>query len=180
MKKWISWIATALVCVATLLIFALTSDFFSGKDRSGVLKVGFIYSEDESTPYTYNFIQGEYALAEKYGSKVDIISMRNVHGGEADEPIRQLVRKGCRIIFTNLDTDAMPRLAAEYPDVQFCQVSMPTISMEGQPENYQEAAQIETSICYRCYLCHSFPCHSRSRLLPDSCIDSMSCFASHI
>ena len=136
MKKWISWIATALVCVAALLIFALTSDFFSGKDRSGVLKVGFIYSEDESTPYTYNFIQGEYALAEKYGSKVDIISMRNVHGGEADEPIRQLVRKGCRIIFTNLDTDAMPRLAAEYPDVQFCQVSMPTISMEGQPENY--------------------------------------------
>ena len=28
------------------------------------------------------------------------------------------------------------KLALEYPEVQFCQISMPTISIQGQPDNY--------------------------------------------
>ena len=50
--------------------------------------------------------------------------------------MRDLIRQGCRVLFTNLDTDITTKLAAEFPEVAFCQASMPTISMEGQPENY--------------------------------------------
>ena len=129
------YIAAAIVCVVMLTFFALISGTFSRTGSSGVLKVGFIYSEDESTPYTYNFVLGQRALMDEYGSKVEIISESNVHGQEAEEPIRGLVRKGCRIIFINLDTDIAAKLAPEYPDVQFCQVSLPTISLEGLPKN---------------------------------------------
>ena len=50
--------------------------------------------------------------------------------------MRELIRKGCGILFINEDTDVPLQLAAEYPNVQFCQISMPTISTEGQPDNY--------------------------------------------
>ena len=50
--------------------------------------------------------------------------------------MRELIRKGCRILFINEDTEVPLRIAAEYPSVQFCQISMPTISTEGQPDNY--------------------------------------------
>lgn len=130
------YVAAVLVCLAVLLAAALLTGFFARSGMDGVLKIGFIFSEDESTPYTYNFIQGQRALKEEYGDKVEIISQSNVHGKEAEEPIRQLVRKGCKIIFINLDTDIAVSLAPEYPDVQFCQVSLPNIRLEGLPKNY--------------------------------------------
>ncbi len=128
--------AAAVICILTLLAFALVSGWFSRTSPDSSLNVGFIYSEDESTPYTYNFTQGQRALAETYGSRVKVFVQSNVNGREAEEPIRDLVRKGCRLIFMNLDTDAAARLCGEFPEVQFCQVSLPTIDPTGLPENY--------------------------------------------
>ena len=128
--------ATAVICFMMLLAAALFSGFFTRTGSDGPLTVGFIYSEDESTPYTYNFTQGQRALAEAYGRRVRILVQSNVHGKEAEEPIRDLIRKGCRLIFINLDTEAASRLCAEYPDVQFCQVSLPGIDPKILPENY--------------------------------------------
>lgn len=128
--------ATVVICILMLLVFALASGFFTRSSVEGTLTVGFIYSEDESTPYTYNFTQGQRALAEHYGSRVKILVQSNVHGKEAEEPIRDLIRKGCRLIFINADTEAAAQLCAEYPDVQFCQVSLPGIDPKELPENY--------------------------------------------
>ena len=130
------YVAAAVVCVLTLLVFALVSGYFVRTSPGGSLKVGFIYSEDESTPYTYNFTQGQRALAETYGSRVKVFVQSNVNGKEAEEPIRDLVRKGCRLIFINVDTEAVAGMCGEYPDVQFCQVSLPTIDPTDLPENY--------------------------------------------
>ena len=128
--------ATVVICILMLLAFALSSGFFTRSSVEGTLTVGFIYSEDESTPYTYNFTQGQRALEEHYGSRVKILVQSNVHGKEAEEPIRDLVRKGCRLVFINADTEAAAQLCAEYPDVQFCQVSLPGIDPKELPENY--------------------------------------------
>ena len=128
--------ATVVICILMLLAFALSSGFFTRSSVEGTLTVGFIYSEDESTPYTYNFTQGQRALEEHYGSRVKILVQNNVHGKEAEEPIRDLVRKGCRLVFINADTEAAAQLCAEYPDVQFCQVSLPGIDPKELPENY--------------------------------------------
>jgi basic membrane protein A len=50
--------------------------------------------------------------------------------------MRELIRKGVSLIFVNADTEAAVNLAPEFPKVQFCQISMPTIPIEGQPDNY--------------------------------------------
>ena len=134
--------ATVVICILMLLAFALSSGFFTRSSVEGTLTVGFIYSEDESTPYTYNFTQGQRALAETYGNRVNVFVQSNVSGKEAEEPIRDLVRKGCRLIFINVDTDAATKLCVEYPDVQFCQVSLPNIDPTGLPDNAEDLVQL--------------------------------------
>ena len=42
--------AAAVICILTLLAFALVSGWFSRTSPDSSLNVGFIYSEDESTP----------------------------------------------------------------------------------------------------------------------------------
>ena len=59
-------LATAITCVLVLLAVSVFTGFWTRQDRDTSLKVGFICSEDESTPYTYNFLQGVYALQETY------------------------------------------------------------------------------------------------------------------
>lgn len=130
-------IATLIVCVLILGAVSLFSGFWNRQQsETAGLKVGFICSEDESTPYTYNFLQAQYKLEEQYGDKIQVLIRSNVHQNAVEESMRELVRKGCSILFINEDTDIPPKLAAEFPNVQFCQISMPTISIEGQPKNY--------------------------------------------
>ncbi len=129
-------IATAIICLLALLTVSIFTGFWKKQEDRVQLKVGFICSEDESTPYTYNFLQGQYALTEQFGNRVQVFVRSNVHENVIEESMRELIRKGCRILFINEDTEVPLQLAAEYPSVQFCQISMPTISTEGQPDNY--------------------------------------------
>ncbi len=134
MKKQI--IMTAIICAVVLAAASILSGFWDVTQNSGVLKVGFVYSEDESTPYTANFVKAQRALEDEYGSKIEIMARSNVLSRECETPIRDLIRDGAKILFINMDTDIPVTLAREFPQVQFCQASMPTISIEGTPENY--------------------------------------------
>lgn len=136
MKKSHRIIVTAAFCLLVLLAASLLTGFWTNRPQYGVLRVGFIYAEDESTPYTANFVRSQRALQEEYGSKIEILSRSNVLSRESEEPMRELIEAGCKIIFINLDTDIPIMLAWEFPGVQFCQVSLPTISLDGTPENY--------------------------------------------
>ena len=134
MKKY--YLVTAVICALVLLAASFLFGFWNRSQESGILKVGFMYSEDESTPYTRNFVQAQHLLTEEFGDRVEVLARSNVLSREAEEPMRELIRKGCKILFINLDTDVAPRLAREFPEVTFCQVSLPDISLEGQAENY--------------------------------------------
>ena len=134
MKKRL--LLTVIVCLAVLTAAGICSRFWSVPHTGGTVKVGFVYSEDESTPYTANFVSAQRALEEEYGQKVEILAKSNVLGRDSEQPMRDLIREGVRVIFINLDTDIPVTLAREFPQVQFCQASMPTISIEGTPENY--------------------------------------------
>jgi len=134
MKKQL--ILTVIICAVVLAAASILSGFWHGPKSANVLKVGFVYSEDESTPYTANFVKAQRALEEEYGNKIEILAKSNVLSRECEQPIRDLIRDGVRILFINMDTDIPVTLAREFPQVQFCQASMPTISIEGTPENY--------------------------------------------
>ena len=130
------YLATAATCALTLLGFIL---LFSLRDRrieADSLKVGFIYENDESMPYTYNFVTAERALETEYGGRVQILTKSNTLETETEEPTLDLIRRGCRIIFTNSYSEQFADLAPDYPDVQFCQVSHLEKAPETVPENY--------------------------------------------
>ena len=129
-------ILTAIFCVLVLAAASMLTGFWHVKPNNGVIRVGFVYSEDESTPYTANFVKAQRAVAEEYGSKVEILAKSNVLSKECEQPIRDLIQDQCKVIFINIDTDIPVALAREFPEVQFCQVSLPTISLEGTPSNY--------------------------------------------
>ena len=109
-----SVILGAFFCVFRLL------NLTGGKDH---LTVGFVYDNDESTSYTYNFSLAKDAIEKKYGDKVDILTRSNALDDEIEEPVRELCEEGCDIIFFNGYSELVRGLAEEYPQIQFCQTS---------------------------------------------------------
>ena len=130
------YIVTALTC--SVILIALIGIFrmlnLSGGRNS--LKIGFIYDNDESTPYTYNFSLAKDALEKKYGDRVQIMTCSNVLDDEMEEPLRDLAEKGCDIIFFNGYSELVRELAPEYPEIQFCQTSYMDMSNQTVPKNY--------------------------------------------
>ena len=119
-----------------LAALSIITGFWDNAPKINVTRVGFVYSEDESTPYTANFVKAQRALEDEYGDRVQVLVKSNVLSRESEQPMRELIRDGVKILFINMDTDIPITLAREFPDVQFCQVSLPTISMDGTPDNY--------------------------------------------
>ena len=134
MKKFV--LPTVIICVLVLAALSIITGFWDNAPKINVTRVGFVYSEDESTPYTANFVKAQRALEDEYGDRVQVLVKSNVLSRESEQPMRELIRDGVKILFINMDTDIPITLAREFPDVQFCQVSLPTISMDGTPDNY--------------------------------------------
>lgn len=130
------YMVTALTCVVLLGIFAAVLRILNPSSVKDVLKVGFIYDNDESTPYTYNFSLAKDAVEKKYGEKVQIVTCSNVLDDEMEEPLRELADGGCDIIFFNGYSELVMKLAPEYPQTQFCQTSYMDMSGKEVPANY--------------------------------------------
>ena len=88
-----------------------------------ILKVGFLYENDDATPYAFNFTLAQKAMEKEFGDRVAVYSRTNVREDQTAEPLRELIRYGCRIIFCNTNSSQVHEIAAEYPNIQFCQVS---------------------------------------------------------
>ncbi len=130
------YIATALTCLtilAALIGVLRILNLTGGREH---VTVGFIYDNDESTPYTYNFSLAKDAVEKKYGDRVSILTNSNVLDDEMEEPLRDLAEQGCDIIFFNGYSELVRELAPEYPDIQFCQTSYMDMSHEKVPANY--------------------------------------------
>ena len=130
------YVTTALTCLVILIavIGGLRLLNLSGGREN--LTVGFVYDNDESTPYTYNFSLSKDAVEKKYGDRVRILTCSNVLDEEMEEPVRELAEKGCDIIFFNGYSNLVMELAQEYPDIQFCQASYMDMSDQTVPANY--------------------------------------------
>ena len=129
-------LVTLLSALLVLVCFTAVYPFWVRRGAAGVLKVGFIYENDGSTPHTYNFQLAEKALRQKYPEKVEIYTRSNVLNSETEEPLRELIRKGCSLIFTNGHSSDIYRMAEAYPEVQFCQIAWFDTSEETLPGNY--------------------------------------------
>ncbi len=117
------------ICIVTSLAVVLLCAvlFFTvlKKDSSDrIVKVGFVYSGDESEPYAHNFIMSQHAVEAEFGDRVEVSVRSNIPDAEEDseKAIRSLAEEGCDVIFITLGyAESAKRLAAEFPDIQFCQ-----------------------------------------------------------
>ncbi len=130
------YLLTILSCLLILGAFLGGFRLMNVSGQRDHLTVGFIYDNDESTPYTYNFSLAKDAVEKKYSDRVDIVSCSNVLDDEMEEPVRELAEKGCDIIFFNGYSQLVPELAKDYPDIQFCQTSYMDMSGVSTPANY--------------------------------------------
>lgn len=130
------YIVTALTCLVILAAFVGIFEFLNLSRGKDSIKVGFIYDNDESTPYTYNFSLAKDALEKEYGKRVEILTCSNVLDDEMEEPLRDLARKGCNIIFFNGYSELVMKLAPDYPDIEFCQASYMDMTGVSVPSNY--------------------------------------------
>ena len=130
------YLTTVLTCAVILAAFLGIFKIINPYNTRDDLKVGFIFDNDESTPYTYNFSLAIDALEKEYGDQIEILTCSNVLDDEMEEPLRDLAGKGCDIIFFNGYSELVVKLAPEYPDIQFCQTSYMDMSGRTVPENY--------------------------------------------
>jgi len=133
-------ITTVVAALLVLAVFWTVGSGWSSASRVGVLKVGFVYKNDESTPYTYNFMLAQEALERAYPGQVQVYVRSNVPEEETAEPMRDLVRQGCAIVFTNNNSDQVLEVAREYPDVQFCQGAYAELIHGTEQLNYHSFA----------------------------------------
>ena len=130
------YLITVLTCLVVLAAFLGLFKVLNPHNTRENLKIGFIYDNDESTPYTYNFSLAKDALEKKYGEQVEILTCSNVLDDEMEEPLRDLAVQGCDIIFFNGYSELVMKLAPEYPNIQFCQTSYMDMSGKSVPSNY--------------------------------------------
>ena len=107
------YITMGLTCAVILAILAGWLHYLNLSGARETLTVGFIYDNDESTPYTYNFSLAKDAVEKKYGDRVEILTRSNALDDQIEEPIRELVSKGCDILFFNGYSDMVMKPAPE-------------------------------------------------------------------
>ena len=130
------YVTTALTCMVMLAVFLGSFRLLNVTGGRDELTVGFIYDNDESTAYTFNFSLAKDALEKRYGSRLEILTCSNVLDDEMEEPLRDLAEKGCDIIFFNGYSELVQKLAPEYPQIQFCQTSYRDMYGQTVPDNY--------------------------------------------
>lgn len=136
-KDKLLWVALA--CAVSIALFfgyyRLSNDFAHGREHA---EAGFLLIGDESTPYSANFVRAIEALELQYGDRVGVNVRSNVAYEDAEAVLRALCAQGCDIIFTNSYDygETAKAIAAEYPDVEFCQATCENANEDPVLPNY--------------------------------------------
>lgn len=127
-------VSALLVCLCALCLMVVRE---TSKARDHI-KVGFVYDGDETEPYTYNFMSAQRALASRYGDAVEVSTLSNVPDDDGAEAIQALVDEGCDLIFTTSwgYGDVAKGIAAEHPEVEFCQATCANANDDPVLPNY--------------------------------------------
>ena len=118
-RVYLTTVLTCLVILAAFLGLFRLLNLSGGRDH---LTVGFIYDNDETAPYSYNFYLAQETVQKTYQDKVRTVMCSNVLDEHIHLSVQKLVDGKCDIIFTN-SYGNIRDLAVKYPHIQFCQAS---------------------------------------------------------
>lgn len=138
-KTWMANNKTVAAVLVTVIVVLLASLGYEGiykpYHNRQILTVGFIYDNEPTTPYSYNFYLAQEAIQKEYGTRVRIMMYSNVLEENLSDRMKDLAKNGCNIIFAN-GYGNIRALADEYPDIQFCQASNDPYPEDEARENY--------------------------------------------
>ena len=128
-------VISAAAVIAAVVGIRLT--FFTEEPEQQI-KVGFVYVDDESTAYTYNFLRAQNAVDAAFDAQVESIPKYNVPEGKETDALQELADAGCELIFTTSYGygEGTKKFAAEHPEIQFCQATCNNANSEPVLENY--------------------------------------------
>lgn len=129
-----------LITAVALFLFACMVEYVYHNTigEQHIVKVGFIYDGDESTPYTDNFLDAQKLIDEKYGKSVQFIVRKNVAIGSETRQLEDLVEEGCELIFSNSYSfqESTKEMAGRFLNVEFCQAAGDNAGVEPIYKNY--------------------------------------------
>lgn len=130
-------IAAVSALAVILVVVGVYAAFFT-EETNNRIKVGFVYVDDESTAYTYNFMRAQNAIDAAYGDQVETLAKYNVPEGQETSALQELADSGCKLIFTTSYGygEGTKKFAADHPDIQFCQATCNDANKEPVLENY--------------------------------------------
>lgn len=109
---------TTLCMIAIFVVFYLIQSI----ENTDVVRVGFIYEGDASTPYTANFMKAQQEIEKVYGDKVQCVAFYNVKDANIQEIYNDVVASDCDIIFATSYGygETVKEWAKKHPNIQFC------------------------------------------------------------
>ena len=136
-KKYLITFITVVVAVSIILFY---ERFFYNDYSTNKIKVGFVYLSDQATAYTNNFYSAQIELEEAFGDKVETVVKYNIPEQQADvnAALLELIFQKCDLIFTTSYGygEYTKEVAAQFPNVQFCQATCSNANEEPVLPNY--------------------------------------------
>lgn len=129
----------SLITALVLIFVFFLRDYMTLQDNDKVLKVGFIYVGDGATAYTKNFMDAQDELEVFFGDRIECIAKYNIPDDKPiDQYVDELIKAGCDVIFSTSYGygDDVKRIAAENPEVQFCQATASNANDDPVLSNY--------------------------------------------
>ncbi len=131
------------LCVITSIVMCITAlIIFNSTKSEKKLKIGFIFSEDEMTPYTENFMDAMDSLIKEYEDSIECVARYNVSDDQVEEFLDELITEDCDYIIaaSSMYETKTKAVAEVHPDIEFC-VPLGSNANEGEIlSNYHTCA----------------------------------------
>jgi len=132
------YIITAITAICSILFMFIILKLFYKDYSQRIIKVGFVYIGDSSTAYTNNFCRSQNEIQDAFADNVVTIAKYNIPENNCQSAIQDLIDNGCELIFgTSYGYgEIMKKMAADNPDVQFCQATCSNANQAPVYPNY--------------------------------------------
>lgn len=138
--KFKKYLITFITVVVAASIILFCERFFYNDYSTNKIKVGFVYLSDQATAYTNNFYSAQIELQEAFGDKVETVVKYNIpeQQAEVNAALLELIFQKCDLIFTTSYGygEYTKEVAAQFPNVQFCQATCSNANEEPVLPNY--------------------------------------------
>lgn len=135
-RRYLFSAATAVVMI--LIFFCIRQIQISRNQEREKIKIGLVLDGDEGTPYSANYIRAMEVVSLKYENRAEVEMKYNVPYEDTERVLTELCENGCDLVFTNSFGygETAKKMAAKYPEVQFCEATCNNANEEPVYENY--------------------------------------------